>query len=193
MHDNRKLLTKVRACRLCADLLPFEPRPILQLDPAARILIAGQAPGAQAHRSGMPFSDPSGERLRQWLGMPLETFHDPRQVAILPMGFCYPGAGRSGDLPPRTECAPAWREGLLGILRNLRLTLVIGRYAHAYHLRGQAASVTETVRAWRDWAPDMFPLPHPSPRNNVWLRRNPWFEAELLPSLRRAVSRALLG
>lgn len=191
MTGGRELVRQVRACRLCAGQLPFEPRPILQLDPAARILVAGQAPGRRAHQEGIPFSDPSGDRLREWLGLPPETFYDPRRIAILPMGFCYPGTGRSGDLPPRPECAPAWRDGLLRTLVNLRLTVVIGRYAHGYHLRDNADGVTTTVRGWRAWAPEIFPLPHPSPRNNAWLRRHPWFATELLPELRRRAAEAL--
>jgi uracil-DNA glycosylase len=192
MASFTSLLRDVRNCSLCAGHLPLGPRPVLQLHPDARILVAGQAPGRKVHESGVPFADASGDRLREWLGLTPEQFYDPRRVAILPMGFCYPGTGTSGDLPPRPECATAWRKALLGQLRRLELTLVIGQYAQAYHLPGAATSVTAVVQAWRDYWPDVVPLPHPSPRNNLWLRRNPWFEQELLPPLRRRV-RALLA
>ncbi len=182
----RALLATVRSCRLCADYLPLGPRPILQLDPRARLLIAGQAPGQRVHVSGVPFQDASGDRLRDWLGVSAEVFYDASLIAILPMGFCYPGHGKSGDLPPRPECAEAWRSQLLARLPNLQLTLVIGQYAHAYHLgAGRAASLTETVRAWREFWPAVVPLPHPSPRNNIWLGKNPWFARDLLPALRQ--------
>lgn len=185
------LLARVRACQLCAAQLPCGPRPVLQAHAQARILIAGQAPGRKVHASGVPFDDASGERLRAWLGITRETFYDPRQVAILPMGFCYPGTGRSGDLPPRPECAPAWRQPLLDHLPHLRLTLVLGQYALAWHLPGHQGTLTEAVRQWRGHGPALLALPHPSPRNNGWLRQNPWFEAELLPELRARVARTL--
>lgn len=185
------LLTEVRACTICAAKLPHNPRPILQLHPKARILIAGQAPGRRVHESGVPFNDASGDRLRDWMGVTREVFYDPEQIAILPMGFCYPGTGKAGDLPPRSECAPAWREQLLRRLRGLELMLVVGQYAQAYHLGHSETSLTETVRSWRIHWPTTVPLPHPSPRNNIWLRRNPWFEADLLPALRRRVSEVL--
>jgi uracil-DNA glycosylase len=164
---------------------------VLQAHPQARVLIAGQAPGKKVHESGVPFDDASGDRLRSWMGVTREVFYNPRQIAILPMGFCFPGTGASGDLPPRPECAPAWRDQLLRHLRGVDVTLVIGQYAQAYHLRGEQPSLTETVRAWRTYWPAIIPLPHPSPRNNIWLRRNPWFEQELVPVLRRRVSEAL--
>jgi uracil-DNA glycosylase len=183
------LLRQVRACRLCASQLSTEPRPILQLDPRARILVAGQAPGARAHASGVPFDDPSGDRLRGWMGVSRDVFYDPLRIAILPMGFCYPGRGRSGDLPPRPECAPVWRDRLLATLKDVRLTLVIGAYAQAFHLpEGSRRSVTESVRAWRDQWPAVLALPHPSPRNDLWLRRNPWFETDVLPVLRKRIA-----
>ncbi len=137
------------------------------------------------------FDDASGDRLREWMGVTREVFYDSKHVAILPMGFCFPGTGKSGDLPPRPECAPAWRDQLLGHLRHLEVTLVVGQYAQAYHMSGERSSLTETVRAWRSYWPKVVPLPHPSPRNNIWLSRNPWFEKELLPMLRRRVSEAL--
>jgi uracil-DNA glycosylase len=168
--------------------LPHAPRPVLQLDPRATILIAGQAPGRKVHESGVPFQDASGERLREWMGIDGPTFYDPRKVAILPMGFCYPGTGQSGDLPPRPECAPAWRAQLLALLVNVELTLVIGRHAQAWHLEARGRpTVTDTVKAWREFWPRQLPLPHPSPRNNIWLRRNAWFQTDVLPQLRRRV------
>lgn len=187
----RSLLAEVRACEICAADLPVEPKPILQADARARILVAGQAPGRRAHEAGVPFRDPSGDRLRLWMGIDDEVFYDSRRLAILPMGFCYPGTGRSGDLPPRPECAPAWREKLLASLPNLRLTLVIGAHAQAYHLEKRARTLSETVAAWRERDPGVMALPHPSPRNQGWFKRHPWFEAELLPVLRRRVKRAL--
>ena len=164
---------------------------MVQLAADARILIAGQAPGRKVHASGIPFDDASGNRLRDWMGITPEQFYNPERVAILPMGFCFPGTGKSGDLPPRPECAPAWREQLLQHLPRLELTLVIGQYALAWHLEKPAATVTENVLAWRESWPGVVPLPHPSPRNNIWLRRNPWFESELLPLLRKSVARLI--
>ena len=191
MTSLSSLLAEVRACTICKAHLPLGPRPVLQLHPKARVLIAGQAPGRKVHDSGVPFDDASVNRLREWLGLTHEVFYDPRQIAILPMGFCYPGSGRSGDLPPRPECAPAWRKQLLGQLRHLEVTLVLGQYAQAYHFGEASSSLTELVKSWRTYWPHMVPLPHPSPRNNLWLRRNPWFEGELLPPLRKRLSEAL--
>lgn len=186
------LLTEVRACTICRAVLPHGVRPIVQADNAARVLIAGQAPGRRVHESGVPFDDPSGERLRDWMGVMREEFYDPRQISILPMGFCYPGTGKSGDLPPRPECAPAWRERLLGQLKNVKLTLVLGRWALDYHLPDAPRTVTEAVLAARkDRWPKVVTLPHPSPRNRIWAKKNPWFEEELLPKLRRRVRRLL--
>ncbi len=188
MDAKPPLIEQVRACQICADHLPFPPRPILQFDSQARILIAGQAPGKAAHRAGIPFNDVSGDRLRMWLGLSRDEFYDPTVVAILPMGFCYPGTGKSGDLPPRPECAPAWRGTLLDGLGQLELTLVIGRYAQAYHFGSTQATLTELVASWRQFWPEKVPLPHPSPRNNLWLKRNPWFERELLPEVRSRIA-----
>ncbi len=195
MTNSRKkscsqLLEEVRACDLCQPVLPQGPRPIVQLHPKASILIAGQAPGRKVHETGIPFDDPSGNRLREWLGVNRETFYDARRIAILPMGFCYPGTGKSGDLPPRPECADTWRAKLLTKLPNLKLTLVIGQYAQAYHLQDTShQTVTETVKAWREFWPEQLPLPlpHPSPRNNLWLKRNLWFTKNVLPTLRKRV------
>ena len=185
------LLTAVRACKICKGL-PLGPKPIFQAGPSARILIAGQAPGRKAHERGLVFDDPSGDRLRAWLGVERETFYDPANFAVLPMGFCYPGTGTGGDLPPRPECAPAWRDALLAAMPRVELTLVIGRYAQDWHLGEQAsASLTETVADWKSFWPERLPLPHPSPRNARWLRQNTWYEAEVLPVLRRRVARIL--
>jgi uracil-DNA glycosylase len=187
------LLKEVRACTLCAAHLPQGPRPVLQAHAQARILIAGQAPGSKVHHSGVPFDDASGERLRQWMGIDREQFYDPKLVAILPMGFCYPGTGASGDLPPRRECAPQWRARLLQALPHIELTLVIGQYAMAWHLPSAASNnLTETVRAWREHGPAVLPLPHPSPRNNIWLKANPWFATDVVPAVQARV-RALVS
>jgi uracil-DNA glycosylase len=185
------LLAEVRACTLCAEHLPLGPRPVLQLHPAARILIAAQAPGRKVHETGLPFNDASGDRLRHWLGLTREQFYDPELIAILPMGLCYPGKGKSGDLPPRPECAPRWRAPLLQTLTQLRLTLVIGQYAMAYHLPEERSGLTQAVENWRRYWPAVVPLPHPSPTNNGWLARNRWFERELVPAVRVRVSEAL--
>ena len=191
MTSFNSLLTEVRACTLCAVHLPHGVRPVLQIDPQARVLIAGQAPGRKVHESGRPFDDASGDRLREWMGVTREVFYDSKRIAIVPMGFCFPGTGKSGDLRPRPECAPAWREKLLDHLRHLEVTLVVGQYAQAYHMNEKRLSLTETVQDWRSYWPKMVPLPHPSPRNNIWLSRNPWFEKDLIPMLRRRVSEVL--
>lgn len=184
MSTLASVLKDIRQCTLCAAHLPLGPRPVVQAALSSRILIVGQAPGSKVHASGIPFDDASGDRLRDWLGMSKEIFYDSGMVAIVPMGFCYPGTGKSGDLAPRPECAPAWREKLLSRLKQVELTLVIGQYAQQYHFPDTQANVTELVRAWRSYGPAVLPLPHPSPRNNLWLKRNPWFEQELLPELR---------
>jgi uracil-DNA glycosylase len=187
-----ELLQQVRSCTLCAPHLPLGVRPVLQVHPAARILVVGQAPGIKVHNSGIPFDDASGERLREWMGVSRAVFYDPTQVAIVPMGFCYPGTGKSGDLPPRPECAPQWRQQVMAHLPNIALTLVIGQYAQAWHLpKSNDNSVTRTVERWAEFAPAVLPLPHPSPRNNIWLKRNPWFSQSLLPVLQQAVANAL--
>ncbi|WP_332874004.1 uracil-DNA glycosylase family protein [Amphritea pacifica] len=188
---DEQLIARIKACDLCLPHLPDGVRPVFQFDPGARILVAAQAPGRRVHETGIPFNDPSGERLREWMGISAEIFYDPKQLAILPMGFCFPGTGKSGDLPPRKECAPQWRQQLLDRLPNLQLILVIGQYAQAWHLQ-EKGSVTEIVSRWRDYccqgqSPAVFPMPHPSPRNNIWLKRNPWFEAELVPELQKRV------
>jgi uracil-DNA glycosylase len=191
MTSLASLLAEVRSCTLCAEHLPLGPRPVVQLRASARILVAGQAPGRRVHETGVPFNDPSGDRLRTWLGVSREVFYDANRVAIAPMGFCFPGTGSGGDLAPRPECAATWRAPLLARLKKLQLTLVIGQYAQAYHLPEGGNSVTEVVQAWRKFWPHAVPLPHPSPRNNLWLKRNPWFEEELLPILRKRVAEVL--
>ncbi|MCV6611822.1 MAG: uracil-DNA glycosylase family protein [Amphritea sp.] len=197
METDHQLIARVKACTLCEPYLEDGVRPVFQLDSRARILVAAQAPGRRVHETGIPFNDPSGDRLRDWLGVDRETFYDPTQLAILPMGFCYPGTGKSGDLPPRKECAPQWRQQLLDQLPDLELILVIGQYAQAWHLK-EKGSVTQIVSNWREYVqgdkhPMIFPMPHPSPRNNIWLRRNPWFEEELVPELQQQVRRVLAG
>ena len=188
------IAAKARACRLCAGHLPLGPRPVFQIGRDAKILIAGQAPGRRVHETGIPFNDPSGERLRAWMGIDAATFYDPRKIAILPMGFCYPGTGKSGDLPPRPECAAEWRVQLLKLLPAIELTLVIGQYALDWHLKTTPkASLTQTVQDWKRYWPAQLPLPHPSPRNNIWLKKNPWFEAEILPKLKRKIRSLLIG
>lgn len=187
------LITSVRACTLCANDLEHGVRPVLQVHPKARVLIAGQAPGSKVHASGVPFDDPSGERLRQWMGIDRDTFYDDKKIAILPMGFCYPGKGKSGDLPPRPICAETWRTRLLDQLSNVALTLVIGQYAQKWHLPHMHGTLTATVRDWESYGDELMPLPHPSPRNNIWLKKNAWFESETLPTLQRRVAKALIA
>lgn len=184
------LLAEIRSCRLCEAHLPLAPRPVLQVSGTSRLLIVSQAPGRKAHDSGIPFDDASGKRLREWLGVDSGTFYDASRIAILPMGFCFPGTGRSGDLPPRPECAPTWQPRLLPLLGQVRLTLAIGQYAQAGLLgERRGRNLTETVLAWRQHLErGVLPLPHPSPRNQLWLTRNPWFETELLPVLRQRVA-----
>lgn len=188
----QRLLADIRACRVCERELPLGARPVLRASIAAPILLVGQAPGIRVHQTGIPWDDPSGDRLRAWLGVSREEFYDERWFALVPSGFCYPGRGKSGDLPPRRECAELWREPLLEHLTAVKLTLLIGQYAQAHHLGPRRkSSLTETVRAWREYRPQFIPLPHPSGRNNIWLKRNPWFEGEVLPALRRTCKRLL--
>ncbi|WP_347157322.1 uracil-DNA glycosylase family protein [Pontibacter chitinilyticus] len=193
MESLETLLQQVRACRLCEEHLPLGPRPVLQASATAKILVVGQAPGTKVHASGIPWDDQSGKRLRQWLNLEPEVFYDTTQVAIIPMGFCYPGKGKSGDLPPRSECAQHWHQQLLVLLPNIQLTLLIGKYAQDHFLQKSAkATLTETVAQWHEYLPQYMPLPHPSPRNQFWLRRNPWFEADAVPALQQLVQ-GLLG
>lgn len=187
-HELDRLLDQVRSCTICTKL-PLGPKPLLQAGRAAKILIAGQAPGSKTHEKGRPFDDASGKRLRQWLGVTEDQFYDPNLFAIIPMGFCFPGTGKGGDLPPRPECAPQWRQSLLKALPNLQLTLILGQYALEWHL-GDAKSktLTDTVKRWEEFWPDHLPLPHPSPRNIRWFKNNPWFEDEVIPIMQNRVS-----
>jgi uracil-DNA glycosylase len=187
------LLAEIRACRLCAPYLLDGPRPVIQAARSSRLLIVGQAPGRKVHASGIPFDDVSGNRLRGWLGIERETFYDAQRIAIVGMGFCFPGSSRGGDLPPRPECARTWHPRVMPMLTHVQLTLAIGQYAQGGLLGARCgATLTDTVSAWRTHlANGVLPLPHPSPRNQAWLKRNPWFETELLPVLRREVARAL--
>jgi uracil-DNA glycosylase len=185
------LLRRIRSCTECASALPLGPRPIVVARPESVILIVGQAPGRAVHESGIPWDDPSGIRLRNWMTISDADFYNPKNVAILPMGFCYPGTGKSGDYPPRPECAPLWHEAVRDKLTNVRLTLLLSNYALAAYLPNRKRTLTETVRAWREYAPEFLPLPHPSPRNNRWLKKNPWFAAEVLPYLSDRVRAAL--
>ena len=189
----KKLIKEVRDCTICMPHLPLGPNPVFRINPKARILIAGQAPGIRVHKTSIPFNDPSGVRLREWMGVDEDTFYDPKKVAILPMGFCYPGTGERGDLPPRKECAETWRQELISFLPNLQLTLTIGIYAINWHLKDKKKkNLTETVRAWKEYFPNgVIPLPHPSPRNNIWLKKNPWFEEEVLGELRLKIRQIL--
>ena len=191
LPDADQLLKEVRACTVCAKALPAGPRPVVQFAPASRIVIVGQAPGSRVHRSGVPWDDPSGDRLRDWTGLSKAEFYDPAKVALMPMGFCYPGKGKSGDLPPRRECAPLWHEQILSLLQGRQLTLLVGAYAQAHYLRTR--NLTEAVRDFAQQPAGLFPLPHPAWRSAIWMRRNPWFEADVLPALRTAVRRALSG
>jgi uracil-DNA glycosylase len=188
-----RLLREVRACRICEADLPFGPRPVLQLASTARLLIIGQAPGSKVHKSGIPWNDASGDRLREWLKLDHSVFYDAARVAILPMGFCYPGAGENGsDKPPHRECAPLWHKRLLKHLPDIRLTLLLGQHAQRHYLASKRkSSMTETVRAFSEYAPQFFPLPHPSWRSIVWMRRHPWFERVVISELRNAVQTAI--
>jgi len=184
-----QLLVAVRACRACERHLPLGPRPIVQAHTAARILIVGHAPGLRAHTTGIPWDDPSGERLRDWMGVGRDTFYDASRVAIIPMGYCYPGRAGGGDRPPRRECAELWHARLLAHLPAVELTLLVGQYAQRHFLRGRRrSSLTETTRAWQDYGPEYFPLPHPSPRNQPWRVRHPWFDRDLVPALRARIA-----
>ena len=187
----QRLLRDVRACTICAAELPLGPRPVLRAAPGARLLVVGQAPGTRVHATGIPWNDPSGDRLRDWLQLDRARFYDASRIAIIPMGLCYPGKGHSGDLPPRPECAPQWHPQLLAHLPELRLKLLVGKYAQDYYLGCRRRSLAETVQDFRQYLPEFFPLPHPSPRNLRWFRNHPWFETEVLPALREQI-RAIL-
>ncbi|MGF6919204.1 uracil-DNA glycosylase family protein [Paraburkholderia sp. 40] len=188
------LLHDIRACTLCAPMLPHAPRPVLAASTRARILIIGQAPGARVHASGVPWSDASGARLRTWLGVDDTTFYDASRFAIVPIGFCFPGRGASGDLPPRPECAGRWHRELLAQMRSVKLTLLIGQYAQRFGLGDKfGPTLTDTLVRWAEFGPHVMPLPHPSPRNIAWFKRNAWFEGTVLPTLREHVATVLAG
>ncbi len=187
------LLIEIRACTYCAESLPLGPRPVLGAKKSSRVLIIGQAPGTRVHASGIPWDDPSGDRLREWMGVNRQQFYDERLFAIIPMGFCYPGKGKSGDMPPRPECAPLWHEKLLLRLTNIELTLLIGQYAQHYYLQDNFKTLTDRVKNWRDAPANYFPLPHPSPRNQIWLKRNSWFANEVAPHLSARIGQIMGG
>jgi len=184
----KKLLSEIRNCSVCRAYLPLGPRPIVTAHPEAKIIIIGQAPGTKVHETGVPWNDPSGRQLRKWLGVSDAVFYDETKIALVPMGFCYPGKGKGGDLPPRPECAPLWHQKLWDGMPNLELIIVIGTYAQKYYLKeAMEKNLTETVRAYEKYSPRYFPLPHPSPRNRFWLTKNPWFDDEVVPKLQRTV------
>ena len=178
------LLAEVRACRACEAELPLGPNPVLRASETARLLVVGQAPGTRVHATSIPWNDPSGDRLRTWLAVDREQFYDESRIAIVPMGFCYPGRGKSGDLPPPPDCAPLWHERLLALMPRLELVLLVGSYAQNHYLGRSRETLTQRVQRWRDFAPGFFPMPPPSPRNPLWLKKNSWFEDEVVPALR---------
>ncbi|AKA34906.1 uracil-DNA glycosylase family protein [Flagellimonas lutaonensis] len=188
----RKLLSDIRRCTVCTKHLPLGPRPIVTAHKEAKIVIIGQAPGKKVHQTGVPWDDPSGKQLRKWLGVSDEDFYDETKIALIPMGFCYPGKGKSGDLPPRPECAPLWHGPLLKQMPNLQLIILIGQYAQHHYLGDKKEkNLTETVKNYKNYLPDYFVLPHPSPRNRFWLSKNPWFDENILPHLKKIVETIL--
>lgn len=192
--DFEQLHVELKACRACAESLPLGPAPVTHLFPTARVLIMSQAPGSKAHHSGVAWDDPSGKRLREWLGVSFEEFYEGGLLSTVSMGFCYPGRGKSGDLPPRPECAPLWHARLLPALPDVRLKLLVGQYSQGKYLAARRKkTLTETVRNWETYMPEFFPLPHPSPRNGIWMRKNPWFEVEVLPALKQTVREILMA
>lgn len=187
-----KLLTSIRACGICAAHLPLGPNPIVTAHPDARVIIIGQAPGTKVHKTSIPWDDPSGKQLRKWLNCDNDVFYDPTKVSLVPMGFCYPGKGKTGDLPPRPECAPEWHEQLLDKMPNIQLIILIGMYSQKYYLKDTAKkTLTETVKNYEEYGPKIIPLPHPSPRNRFWLTKNPWFDVEVVPILQSAFAKAI--
>ena len=187
-----RLTQEVRACTLCKGYLPFEPKPVLRPSLSAKIIIVGQAPGTKVHNTGIPWNDPSGDRLRHWMGVDREIFYDNARIAIMPTGFCYPGKGKSGDLPPRPECAPTWHPRLLKLMPQIEFMLLVGRYSQKYYLQtSNKRTLTETVKSWQDYAPYYLPMPHPSPRNKLWLKKNAWFEKDIVPVLRERIKKLI--
>lgn len=185
----KNLINDILNCKFCEEKLPLGANPVIRVSPTATILIIGQAPGTKVHQTGIPWNDPSGDQLRKWLNIAPQTFYDETQIAIVPMGFCYPGKGKSGDLPPRKECAPLWHQKILKAMPNIQLTLLIGQYAQKYYLNKTAKNtLTETVQNFQEYLPDFFPLPHPSPRNRFWLKKNLWFEDVVLPALKERIA-----
>lgn len=192
LNRMKKLLGEIRSCVVCAAFLPNQPRPIIQASPKSKILIIGQAPGQKVQNSGIPWDDASGDELRRWLGVDKDQFYDSSSFALMPMGFCYPGKGTAGDLPPRPECAPLWHGRLLSAMKSVQLTLLIGKYAQQYYLgKDFQPSITENVRAFQKFAPDFLPLVHPSPRNRIWQKKNPWFERDVIPFVQQRVGELL--
>ena len=188
----KKLLTEIKACNICLPHLKDGVNPVMAAHKDSKIAIIGQAPGIRVHKSSIPWHDPSGVRLREWLGIDEDSFYDPKNIAIIPMGFCYPGKGKSGDLPPRKECAPLWHTKLFNNLKKIELIILIGMYAQEYYLGdSKKKTLTETVQNYKEYLPKFLPLPHPSPRNNIWLRKNPWFEKEILPMLKKKVKHVI--
>ncbi|ORU90864.1 MAG: IclR family transcriptional regulator [Cycloclasticus sp. symbiont of Poecilosclerida sp. M] len=191
MSSFSQLTNDLKNCRICEPHLPLGPRPVFQLTPSASVLIVGHAPGKKVHETGIPFDDASGKRLREWLGISTELFYDASCIAILPMGLCYPGTGKSGDLPPRPECATTWHQAVLSQLPDLKLKVLLGAYAQAAYCSKEHKTLTERVAAWESYLPECIPLPHPSPRNNIWLKNNPWFVKDVLPTLKKQIDIAL--
>ena len=188
----KNLLNQISQCTICKKHLPLGPRPIVSAHPNAKIIIIGQAPGTSVHKTGIPWDDPSGKQLRKWLGVTDKVFYDETKIALMPMGFCYPGRGKTGDLPPRPECAPQWHNLLLEQMPNIELVILIGMYAQKYYLKDKAKkTLTETVASYKDYLPKYLPLPHPSPRNRFWLTKNPWFDVEVLPELQNRVEKLI--
>ena len=182
------LLSEIRNCTACNGLLPNAPKPVILASAESKIVVIGQAPGRKVQESGIPWDDASGNNLRDWMGVDKETFYNDKLFALMPMGFCYPGTGKSGDFPPRRECAPMWHQQLLNFMPDVKLTLLIGQYAQKYYLKNKAKrNLTETVKNFHEYMPEYFPLPHPSPRNNIWQKKNQWFKSDLIPILKAEV------
>jgi len=190
----KALLSEIRDCEVCKAHLPLGPRPVVTANSEAKIVIIGQAPGTKVHASGIPWDDASGKQLRKWLDISDELFYDETKIAIVPMGFCYPGKGKTGDLPPRSECAPLWHQKLFDFMPNIEMVILIGLYAQKYYLKKDAKkTLTETVSEYHQYLPTYFPLPHPSPRNRFWLTKNPWFEKEVVPTLQKYIHKIILN